>query len=71
MQQISTMATPLLVYGAQIIFECIDPTTGAAVTGVTITNPVVSGVNLSTEQAPAPAIPPASPLWVPLPAADQ
>jgi hypothetical protein len=49
MQLISTMATPLLVFGARAVFECIDATTDAAVTGVTITDPVISGVNLSAD----------------------
>ena len=51
MQLISTMATPLLVYGATAVFECIDPTTDAQVTGVTVTDPVLAGVNLSNDGA--------------------
>jgi hypothetical protein len=46
-QLISTMATPLLVGNATVVFEAIDPATGAAVSGVAITDPVLSGVNLS------------------------
>jgi len=67
MQLISTMATPLLVYGATAVFECIDPTTDLAVTGVTVTDPVLAGVNLTVNQntAPPPAV---APLFVPLPA---
>lgn len=41
------MATPLMVFGARMVFEAIDPATGATVSGVKITNPVVAGVNLS------------------------
>lgn len=46
-QIISTMATPLLVYGYQIKFEAIDATSGATVSGVKITDPNLSGINLS------------------------
>ena len=46
-QVISTMATPLLVFNATAVFEAIDPADGSTVSGVVITNPVVSGVNLS------------------------
>jgi hypothetical protein len=46
-QLISTMATPLIVGNATVVFEAIDPATGAAVSGVEITDPVLSGVNLS------------------------
>ena len=48
-QLISTMAQPLMVYGGKFIFEAIDPDTGATVSGVKITNPVVAGVNLSSD----------------------
>lgn len=50
MQLISTMGQPLLVFGATAVFECIDPATDAAVTGVTITDPVIAGTNLLGDQ---------------------
>ena len=50
-QLISTMAQPLMVYGGKFIFEAIDPDTGATVSGVKITNPVVAGVNLSSDSS--------------------
>lgn len=53
-QLISTMATPLMVYGCQMVFEAIDPVTGAAVTGVKIINPVVAGINLSSDTGEPP-----------------
>lgn len=49
MQLISTMGQPLLVFGARCVFECIDATTDAAVTGVTVTDPVIAGTNLSAD----------------------
>lgn len=64
LQLISTMATPLMVYECTMVFEAIDPATGAQVSGVSITNPVVSGVNLSGEDTPAPTTLPA--LFVPV-----
>lgn len=68
-QLISTMATPLLVYQATAVFEAIDPVTGAAVTGVTITNPVLAGINLSipADTSGENTIPPVAPQFVPVP----
>ena len=51
-QQIATMAQPLLIFGYLIVFEAIDPDTGAAVTGVTVTDPNLSGINLSEVAQP-------------------
>ena len=66
MQLISTMATPLLVFGARAVFEAIDPVTGAPVAGVKLTNPVLAGINLSDN---TPQLPPSTvePLWLPIP----
>jgi hypothetical protein len=58
MQLISTMGQPLLVYGATAVFEAIDATTDQPVTGVTITDPVISGVNLSGQDVPQPVVGP-------------
>ena len=66
-QLISTMATPLLVYNYTMVFEAIDPATGSVVSGVKITNPVVSGINLSAapeESSPQEEV---APLWLPEP----
>lgn len=57
-QLISTMAQPLMVYNCTMVFEAIDPTTGATVSGVTITNPVIAGVNLSTVNEDTSGLPP-------------
>ena len=64
------MATPLLVYGATAVFECIDPSTDLAVTGVTITDPVISGVNLSSTTSAITTTADVTPLWVPIPTGD-
>jgi hypothetical protein len=69
MQLISTMATPLLVYGATAVFECIDASTDLPVTGVKIINPVIAGVNLSGDANAAPAVPAGPFMLVPGPAA--
>ena len=53
-QLISTMATPLLVFGYTIMYEAIDPATGAAVSGVKITNPNLTGINLSGDTSNTP-----------------
>jgi hypothetical protein len=66
-QLISTMATPLMVYECTMVFEAIDPATGAAVTGVTITNPVVAGVNLSVVDEPGSGAPVGPYMYVPGP----
>jgi hypothetical protein len=46
-QQQSTMASLPLIYGYSAVFEAIDATTGATVTGVTIIDPSVYGIDLS------------------------
>lgn len=67
-QLISTMAQPLMVFGGKMVFEAIDPTTGATVSGVEITNPVVSGINLSVvDDGGASALPDIEPLFTPVP----
>ena len=71
-QVISTMATPLMVFGGRMVFEAINPTTGATVSGVKITNPVVAGVNLSSDGTDTTSsLPPETPLWLPEPLTDQ
>lgn len=57
----STMASLPLIYNYTAVFEAIDPTTGAPVTGVVITNPSVYGIDLSgdDENGPTQAVLPA------------
>lgn len=52
--------------GCTVTFEAIDPATGAAVTGVVISQASLYGVNLTDDGAPAPveALPP---LYVSIP----
>lgn len=64
-QLISTMAQPLMVYQGRMVFEAIDPSTGAAVSGVEITNPVVAGVNLNSDAA-TDQVKDYSPIFVPI-----
>lgn len=49
--QIATMSQPLILFGYQIVFEALDPDSLAAVSGVEITNPTLSGVNLSGDDS--------------------
>jgi len=53
-QRLSTMSTPLLVYGYTIKYEAISATTGATVSGVKVTNPNLTGINLSVDTPPPP-----------------
>lgn len=46
-QQQSTMASLPLIYGYTAVFEAIDKDTGDPVTGVTITDPSIYGIDLS------------------------
>lgn len=57
MQLISTLGQPLLVFGATAVFEAIDPVTDAEVSGVTITNPVIAGTNLSSDPSAVASLP--------------
>ena len=64
-QQQSTMASLPLIYGYTAVFEAIDKTTGATVSGVTITDPSIYGIDLSgTPDGTGPAVLPS--LFVPL-----
>jgi len=51
------------------VFECIDPATDLNVTGVTVTDPVVAGVNLSDDGSAAPPVPVGPFMLVPGPGA--
>ena len=57
-----------LTPGCQVVWEAINPTTGAQVAGVTVTNPTVYGRDLTAgaEQG-ASTIADVEPLFLPLP----
>ncbi len=71
---IAPMPAAVLYWNCRVVFEAIDPASGAPVSGVTVTNPAVYGVNLlGTEpdqtdgtEAPAPL-----PLFVAIDTAEQ
>jgi hypothetical protein len=70
-EQIAPLPRATLANGMTIAFEAIDPTTGAAVTGVKVTNVAIyaDGVD-STDAAVSPvevSLPDTAPLWAPLP----
>jgi hypothetical protein len=44
--------------GSSIAFEAVDPVTGAAVSGVTVSEQAVTAVDLSADQAELPPIKP-------------
>lgn len=58
---IAPMPVVVLDYNCRIVFEAVDPTTGAAVAGVKIVSPAVYGENLaelvSERQTPVPLAP--------------
>ena len=64
---IATMpALPLTAY-CTVEWVAIDPTTGNDVSGVTITNPTLYGVDLSGTVGETTTAPSDEPLWIPLP----
>lgn len=63
---LSTLAEATLSSGMSIVFEAIDPTTGAAVTGVKVSNIGIYGDTPDDTTSPA-APEPTAPLFVPLP----
>lgn len=67
MQLQSTFPAMPLPYEAQVVWEARDPTTGDLVDGVTITDPVLYGLNLNPPEQTAPVKPAATPLWLPEP----
>jgi len=66
MQLQSTMASLPLIYNYTAVFEAIDPSSGAAVTGVTVTNPSVYGIDLTAESGTGAAVPLLPSLFVPV-----
>ena len=66
LQLLSTMPVIPLNFGCRVVWEAIDPGTGAHVTGVVIKNATLYGYDLSTGPAPE-FSPPVAPGWVPLP----
>lgn len=63
----STMAQLPLTYGCTAVFEAIDQATGLPVAGVKITDPVVYGYNLTTDEPEEPTIVDVGPAFLPLP----
>lgn len=66
---IAPMPVVVLDYNCRIVFEAVDPTTGAAVAGVKVVSPSVYGENLATLVDDRQAGAPLPPLYVSL--ADQ
>jgi hypothetical protein len=64
---ISTFPALPLTYECSVVWEARDPTSGDLVTGVTITNPVLYGLNLTPGVDTSVSATPATPLWVPVP----
>lgn len=64
---ISTFPALPLPYASTIVFEARDPTSGDIVTGVTITDPVLYGLNLTPGVDTTVNATPVTPLWVPVP----
>lgn len=69
-EQIAPLPRATLSNGMTIAFEAIDPTTGAAVTGVTVTNVAVyddGGSDAFEVSEPGTvSLPDATPLWAPI-----
>lgn len=65
-QLLSTMAVATLQSGFQIVWEAIDATTGAEVTGVVISNASAYGDTNAADE-PSPTIVNVGPQFVPLP----
>jgi hypothetical protein len=66
---IAAMAPGLpLTANCRVVFEALDPASGAAVSGVKVTDPVLYGVDLSGTVGTTSTASAAEPLWVPLPA---
>lgn len=66
-QLISTFPALPLTYGATVVFEARDPTTGELVSGVVIVNPVLYGLDLAGNAPATEAAEPVVPLWLPIP----
>lgn len=64
---LSTMPQIPLTGGFVVRFEAIDPVTGAAVTGVKVSNVALYGETSSGQVIPL-GVEPAEPLFVPIPA---
>lgn len=66
-QYISTFPSlPLTAY-CEVVWEARDPVTGAVVSGVKITNPVLYGVDLNPQPGGNGTTEKATPLWLPTP----
>jgi len=69
-QLISTFPALPLTYQCTVVWEAWAPDGSAQVTGVTITDPVLYGLNLTPGGEPSSTIEPVAPLFVPLPLSD-
>lgn len=71
-EQIAPLPRATLVNGMTIAFEAIDPSTGAAVSGVVVSDVAIYANAADPGDAQPTAVevtlPDASPLWTPLPA---
>lgn len=65
------MAEATLPNGATIVFEAIDPTTGAAVTGVVVSHVAILAETVDTGLGGKVALEDAVPLWQPIALEDQ
>jgi hypothetical protein len=68
---IAPLPRAMLAPGMTIAFEAIDPDTGAAVTGVIVSNAAIyteaADLNESDTSPPTVTVPDVSPRWAPLP----
>ncbi len=64
---IATMPALPLIGDYTVEWVAIDPATGADVSGVTVTNPALYGIDLSGNVGTTDVAPSDVPLWVPLP----
>jgi len=64
---IATMPALPLTANCTVEWVAIDPTTGADVSGVTITNPTLYGVDLSGNVGETAVTPAPEPLWLDVP----
>jgi hypothetical protein len=67
---ISTFPALPLTWECTVVWEARDPTTDAQVSGVVINNPVLYGLNLTSQAGNAPAVAAVGALWTPIPATD-
>jgi hypothetical protein len=64
---IATMPALPLIANYTVEWVAIDPATGDDVSGVTITNPTLYGIDLSGNVGVTSNVPDVSPVWLPVP----